>query len=488
MLGTTGCDVAVVGAGLAGLAAANRAAMLGCRVVVVEKGERGAYPCNSRIATGVLGLAHSDPTDKPGTLFKAIMDDTEGYAKPELAELLAQNASRALRWLRDENVKVIKAVSDNKIRWVLAPPKLPKPGHDWQGRGPHLALQTLAENLERRGGRVLYGMRARQLIMHDGRCTGVRIEDGQRLREIAAGCVVLADGGFQGNMDLLRRFISPHPDRLVQRNAETGQGDALQMAEAAGARLTETSSFYGHLLVQEALGNRELWPYPTIDSLASSAVIVDEMGRRFIDEGLGGIPLSNAIARLPGPLAATVIFDHIAWTDAGRIEFIPPNPYVTRLGGTVTEAPDLPGLAAAVGLPTATLVETVQSYNHAVETGDMTVLQPPRTLGRSFGQLRSSPKRLPVRPICQAPFYAIRLCAGISYTLGGIEVDAETRVIDSDGVPIPGLYAAGACTGGLEGGPIAGYVGGLLKALCFGLAAGDAVAKIRKPTNESAEG
>jgi fumarate reductase flavoprotein subunit len=161
---------------------------------------------------------------------------------------------------------------------------------------------------------------------------------------------------------------------------------------------------------------------------------------------------------------------------------------VTRLGGTVTEAPDLPGLAAAVGLPTATLVETVQSYNHAVETGDMTVLQPPRTLGRSFGQLRSSPKRLPVRPICQAPFYAIRLCAGISYTLGGIEVDAETRVIDSDGVPIPGLYAAGACTGGLEGGPIAGYVGGLLKALCFGLAAGDAVAKIRKPTNESAEG
>ena len=89
----------------------------------------------------------------------------------------------------------------------------------------------------------------------------------------------------------------------------------------------------------------------------------------------------------------------------------------------------------------------------------------------------SSPDRLPVRAISQSPFYAIRLCAGISYTLGGIKIDANTRVIGWDGAPIPGLHAAGACTGGIEGGPIAGYVGGLLKALCLGKVAGETVAE-----------
>jgi fumarate reductase flavoprotein subunit len=97
---TTEFDVSIVGAGLAGLVAANRAAALGCRVVVVEKGEEGSYLCNSRIATGVLGLAHSDPTAAPETLYAAIMDDTEGYAAAPLAELLSRNAGLALRWLR----------------------------------------------------------------------------------------------------------------------------------------------------------------------------------------------------------------------------------------------------------------------------------------------------------------------------------------------------------------------------------------------------
>jgi fumarate reductase flavoprotein subunit len=360
---------------------------------------------------------------------------------------------------------------------VLAPPKLPKPGHDWQGRGPHLALQTLAGNLQKRGGQILYGTHARHLLMSNGRCAGLQVESSAGLKDITAGCVVLADGGFQGNLDLLRRFISPRPECLVQRNAQTGQGDALRMAEAVGAEFTETSSFYGHLLVQEALENPELWPYPTIDSLASSAIIVDGTGRRFVDEGLGGIQLSNAIARLPDPLSATTIFDHAMWTGAGRLEFIPPNPYVSQLGGTVTEAPDLPGLAAAVGLPPEGLVETVRRYNHAIETGQMADLEPSRTPGRSFGQLRSSPDRLPVRAISQSPFYAIRLCAGISYTLGGIKIDANTRVIGRDSAPIPGLHAAGACTGGIEGGPIAGYVGGLLKALCLGKVAGETVAE-----------
>ena len=86
-------DLVVVGAGIAGLAAANRAAALGCRVVVLEKGEDERYFCNSRIATGALNVAHTDPHSDPAVLRQAIETDTEGYAAPALADALAAQAA-----------------------------------------------------------------------------------------------------------------------------------------------------------------------------------------------------------------------------------------------------------------------------------------------------------------------------------------------------------------------------------------------------------
>ena len=77
--------------------------------------------------------------------------------------------------------------------------------------------------------------------------------------------------------------------------------------------------------------------------------------------------------------------------------------------------------------------------------------------------------------MAQPPFYAIPLAAGISYTMGGIEIDAQARVIGRDGAPIPGLYAAGSCTGGVEGGPLGGYIGGYLKAVGLALIAAQTI-------------
>ena len=77
------------------------------------------------------------------------------------------------------------------------------------------------------------------------------------------------------------------------------------------------------------------------------------------------------------------------------------------------------------------------------------------------------------------------LCAGISYTMGGLAIDANSRVIHHDGYPIPGLYAAGASTGGLEGGMYSGYVGGLAKAFLCGLKAADSIAIEKKESAKS---
>jgi fumarate reductase flavoprotein subunit len=293
--------------------------------------------------------------------------------------------------------------------------------------------------------------------------------------DVKAVSTVLADGGFQGNPQLVGRFISPRPQDLTQRSAGTGQGDALLMAEEAGARLTDASSFYGHLLARDSLGNPGLWPYPTMDTLVGGAIMVDRAGQRFLDEGLGGIALSNALARSQDPLAATAVFDQVIWEGAGRTELVPPNPQLVAAGGTLLRAADLATLAAEIGVPPGNLQETVAIYNRAVLADAGGQLVPPRTSGRMFGESRGSAKRVGLTPIAQPPFYAIPLVAGISYTMGGIEIDAQARVIARDGLPLPGLFAAGACTGGIEGGPLGGYVGGFLKAATLGLIAAETI-------------
>jgi fumarate reductase flavoprotein subunit len=468
---TTTVDLAIVGAGIAGLTAANRAAELGCRVLVLEKGEGEHYPCNSRIATGILNVAHTDPHSDAKVLRQAIELDTEGYAAPALADALASIAGQSMQWLRSEGARIIKVPIHGKSRWMLAPPRTLSAGLDWKGRGPDVVLQTLRANLKRRDGEVMLGTRATALRMNQGRCVGVIAQQAGRSLAIESTSVLLADGGFQGNPDLVRRFISRWPDALTQRNAGSGGGDALLMAEEAGARLTDATSFYGHLLARDSLSNPGLWPYPTIDTLAGGAIIVDRTGRRFIDEGLGGIAHSNALARLDDPLAATAIFDHAIWETTGRAELVPPNPQLVSAGGTLISAPDLATLAQKIKVAPQALLKTVEIYNRAVTMDQGDRLDPPRTAGRMFGESRNAGKRVSVAPVATPPYYAIPLAAGISYTMGGIEIDAQARVIGRDGTPIAGLYAAGSCTGGVEGGPLGGYIGGYLKAVGLALIA-----------------
>ena len=84
----------------------------------------------------------------------------------------------------------------------------------------------------------------------------------------------------------------------------------------------------------------------------------------------------------------------------------------------------------------------------------------------------------PALPIRTAPFHAIEVCAGITYTMGGIAIDDASRVLDTEDRPIPGLFAAGSATGGIEGGPNAAYLGGLTKGVITGRRAANAIAKV----------
>jgi fumarate reductase flavoprotein subunit len=459
----------VVGGGMAGLAAAARAAEQGLKVALLERGAAERYLCNTRYSGGVLHVAFRNVKAPAGELLEAIQTATAGNADAALARVLAEHSGRAVDWLARQGAKFIRMSQVEWQQWVLAPPRRIMPGLDWEGRGPDFTLRTLAAKLAAHGGTMFRATEATGLMERNGACVGLQARNEEGSHQFNAAAVVLADGGFQGNLELVGRHICAAPEKLKQRGASTGVGDGLRMAEALGAGIADLEHFYGHLLSRDSLGNDNVWPYPQLDELAMGGILVDGTGRRFADEGRGGVALANAVAKLPDPLSTWAIFDAAIWDGPGREARIPANPHLAAAGGTMFKANNLRELALLAGLPPDALEASVAEYRQAVAKGELDRLQPPRTV-----------ESRQARSIDRAPFYATPVCAGITYSMGGIQIDEHGRVRKPTGEPIAGLYAAGSTTAGLEGRKGATYVGGLMKGLVFGLRAAEHAAGAKR--------
>jgi fumarate reductase flavoprotein subunit len=455
-------DVIVIGAGIAGLVASNRAAQLGKRVIVLEKSKEERYLCNSRYTYGTFHINYTDVAADEDVLFSKIEACSDGLARKDLARAIAKDGRRLVQWLKSEGIDLVDLGGFQTN--VLAPPWREGFGLNWRGYAGDVALARLEENLRQRQGRILRGTRARALKLASG---GIEVETDAAAgaAKFNAPAVVIADGGFQADFDMIRAHISPAPEKLLARNGGTATGDGLRMAQAVGAASTGLDMFYGHLHSRDAMSTVRLWPRPYVDEIAAAGIVIDADGRRFADEGLGGIYLSNVVARLPDPLGATIMFDQAIWDGPpGRGPAQPANPLLLEAGGTLHRAGTIAELAALVGIAPQRLEELVRAYNAAIDAGTLHMLSPPRRSDR-YGAW----------PIRTAPFYAIPICAAITNTMGGIVVDGNGAVLDQSDTPMPGLFAAGSTIGGLDGGPNAGYVGGLIKAT-IALRAAEAIA------------
>lgn len=449
-------DLIAIGGGLAGLSAALRAVELGGRALVLEASGDPRHLCASRVNGGILHVAFRSVLADPATLVEAVTGATHGFVEPRLARALADNAGRATSWLAQNGAEFTRIDPDDgwKDR-ILAPSGFySSNGFAWQDLGPDRLLLQMEQRIERKLGATVRGSRATGLLMHDDGCAGVMVGD----RAFEAGAVVLADGGFHGNPDMLRRFVTPNPQTLKLRGPPSAFGDGIRLAEAAGAKLVGMEAFYGHLLSADSLVRDGLCPFPFLDLLATAGMIVDDTGARFVDEARGPHVIANALARHRNGIA-TVIFDEAMWTTAGRDFFCPPNPHLIEARGTLHKADDLPTLARMAGLPQSALIEAVAT----------------RDVGRSAmaRSLDAARARHGAMPFGAGPYYAAPVCAAITHTMGGIAVDEHARVLDTHDQPIRGLYAAGATCGGLEGGPDAAYLGGLVPAAVFGMLAAE---------------
>lgn len=454
-------DLVVIGGGIAGTIAALRAAELGAKVALLEKGEGEQYPCNTRYSGGIFHLVYHDPKRDPSELEALMTEASGGAADPALIHALATDGARLIDWLKLQDIAFLRFNAQEAYRWCMAPPRAMGPGLDWKGRGPDVMLRRLQRKIVGHGGWIVTGAAAADLIMQDGCCIGVSgIQDGKR-QEWRARAVVIADGGFQANEELFRCHIGPAFDKVLQRGAATGTGAGVEMALRAGAATTDMSRFYGHLLSADAFSNDKIWPYPEMDDIASAAIVVGKDGRRIADEGEGGIALANRIARLDDPLSCVIVFDSAIWEGPGKAARIPANPYLERGGGALLRADSLEDLARQLDIPAATMRETVEAYNSALAGGEALKPQRRTDVYKAW-------------PIGKPPFMACWICVGITYTMGGIAIDDRARVLNTERVPIPGLFAAGTTTGGIEGFGRTGYFGGLTKSGVLGLRSGEA--------------
>ena len=468
MNAATSYETLIIGAGLAGLTCGLRLAEKGVKVAILEKGETDRYLCNSRICGGAFHVSYGDVHEPPEVLMNAMKGKTQNFARQSFLDVMANNAGNTARWLRGKGLRFIKVGDAPHRQTTLAPPIAQKGRDYWHGRGGDVMLRTLHAELKKAGATLLLGTRALSLRMAGGACVGVEAEQQGKRVSLDARNVVISDGGFQANQELLREFVTREPAKIRQRNAQTATGDGLTMARQVGAALVGMKNFYGHPLIQDALTNDDLWPFPVMDDLCVAGVMVDTSGKRFVDEGLGGVYLANHIAGMADPLSTIVIYDQPIWDGPGKAFITPANPLIVTNGGTVHKGNTITEIAQKLGLPAGALEQTIAEYNAALDAGTTAQLSPAR-----------STRDIKAWPIRTAPFYAARLVAGITYTMGGIAVDGDSRVLDANDNPITGLYAAGACTGGLEGGPAVGYVGGLSKASTTGFCAAEHIAANR---------
>jgi len=452
-------DVVVVGAGLAGNAAALSAAEAGATVCLLEKGE--AYGGTSVKAGGGLVFAGTDLQREAGVedddeaLRTAILAAGRGASDPETVAAYVDHQLDTYTWMTARGVEFDYSAD-------LQPGQLNR----LHGTAPGSATATLhRHNLEHPG--VTYRTHVtteRLLTGGSGTVVGVTTTDGEEVR--ARRGVVLASGGFTRSDELLATF-APQWLSTTRLGGADNTGDGLRMAWALGAGLADMAyveaSFGACVPAFPDLADVPGREPTLLYANAQGAVIVNREARRFVDESLNYKQISVSCVRQTDGLAFQVF-------DARIMERSQPNPspsdYKQALAdGLLLEAPTIAGLAGLMGVDPDTLETTVATYNGHVDAGH------DPDFGRPIVD-RGGPG---AGRIDAGPFYAFPCRCGLTTTYCGVTVDRSLRVLDVYGEPIAGLYAAGEVVGGLHGATY--YSGtGLGKAAVFGRGAGLSVA------------
>jgi fumarate reductase flavoprotein subunit len=432
----------VVGGGLAGLVAALQAIELGARVTLLEKGDRLG---GSFIYSSGYVWSYSD--------FQTFRREAP-RGEISLQRLILERLEPDIEWLADRGVPALTRETGNPLTTGVR-------------LAPEQTVAALAERIAAFGGRTLLGTALVGLVQDaGGRVAGARtVLSGERSTE-EADAVILASGGFAANSELVARHIIRGGGRMRLRAHPWSTGDGFLAAlEAGGLASAGLDEFFGRNLPAPPADFTPEEFVEVSQLYGRCAVAINRNGERYADEAAdwSETALVRATARQPG-LRAWYLLD--AAGVRGRVRERTVEEMVAtarRVGGTVLQAGTLEELAERLtwrGVPGAKVLRTLDEYNAAVAAGRGCELVPPRSE--------------PAAPVQAPPFVAVEVAPAITHTVGGLAVAEDCRVLRRrDGLPLPGLYAAGVEVGGVS---VGGYTSGLAAALVFGrVAAASAV-------------
>ena len=466
---TVDADVVVVGAGGAGMTAAITAAAEGKSVVILES--QSMVGGNSVRATGGMNAGKTVYQDEnefgesagvektlktaaekyadnetitalaktvseqwaayqanPTGYFDSVelmeldtMIGGKGINDPALVETLCANSADAIDWL-DEHGITLHNVSSFGGASVK---RIHRPVND-EGKvvsvGSYM-IPLLEENCKKAGVQILLNTTANEILTDaNGAAVGVKAtgSTGETVT-VNAKAVVLTTGGFGANLDMVVKY-KPELKGFMTTNAAGIQGQGIEMAEAIGAATVDMDQIQIHPTVEANTA-----ALITEGLRGDGAILINEEGKRFIDEvGTRDVVSAAEIAQT-GSYSWLVVDQ--AMVDASSVI----QGYIKK-GYTVTGA-TYEELGKAMGVDAAAFAETMEKWNGYVEAKN----------DPDFGRTSFA------NPLNTAPYYAVKVTAGVHHTMGGLKINANTEVLNEKGEVIPGLFAAGEVTGGVHG-------------------------------------
>ena len=436
-------DIVVVGAGGSGISAAVKAETLGANVILIEKmpviGGATALNAGTLIATGSKYQREvmKETKDSPELAYKDIFTVGKNRNDPTLVKMVTERVGGVVDWL----------IYDMKIPYGPAATQYPDHSANRQlgvtGRSVNY-LNLMREKFLGMGGKLMLQTRAQELIRDDaGKVVGVRAtdKDGNTV-ELTSKAVILASGGYGAVKSMLPKEMSNYV--FYGLDSETGDGYKMATAIGAGTINLDLVKMYPQG-VETVPGHGLAATASSTDTMKKSgAIYVNKLGQRYVDENAALGVLTDKTVEQPDHIAY-IVMDAKAWKEYVRKSLedkLVPNEEtlmtwtkIVNNGRPVMAVSDnLADAAKTMGVDPEGLAKTVAHWNDMVKAGKDTDFNRKITGGLGEG-----------------PYYIVEQKVRYQTTLGGLKADADLRILDKAGKPIPGLYGAGCVVGGANG-------------------------------------
>ncbi|WP_232697596.1 flavocytochrome c [Brevibacillus daliensis] len=424
-------DIVIIGAGGAGFNAAIEAKMAGSDVLIIEKlpvaGGNTLISGAEYAAPGNWLQKKENISDNPQLMIEDTLKGGDHKNDPELVKTVAENALDGAVWLRDvvgvEWEDELMFFGGHSVKRSLIP---------LGASGQEIIKKQLAK-AEELNIPIYYDTPATELITDkSGKVVGVKAEGTDTNYTIHTNkAVIIATGGFGSNIEMRKKYNPDIDETILSTNSVGSTGDGIVMAEKIGAALT---------------GMEYIQTYPICDPLTGTllyyddarlyghTVIVNKEGKRFVEE-LGRRDVMSMAIKAQTGHAAYELIDHNGFVEsklqenhAAELDYLYKNDLLVK-------ADTLDEVAAFFEIEAEELKKTVTNYNSYVDAGK----------DPEFNK-RSLPSKIE-----KGPFYMIKAVPAVHHTMGGIKINPNAQVINTEGKVIEGLYAAGEVTGGIHG-------------------------------------